>query len=77
MSKLKIDRGLIHQPVDAEGDGYRRHALTADGISPRTLPGMPGGIFSTTSDEHDPEGQRDRGPRRCEFPRCRIPRRGG
>src|SRR5438105_10327261 len=56
MSKLKIDRGLIHQPVDADGDGYRRHALTADGISPRTVPGMPGGIFSTTSDEHDPEG---------------------
>ncbi|TMD17841.1 MAG: hypothetical protein E6J07_06600, partial [Chloroflexi bacterium] len=56
MSKLKIDRGLIHQPVDADGDGYRRHALTADGVSPRTLPGMPGGIFSTTSDEHDPEG---------------------
>jgi 2-oxoglutarate ferredoxin oxidoreductase subunit alpha len=56
MSNLKIDRGLIHQPADADGDGYRRHALTADGISPRTLPGMPGGIFSTTSDEHDPEG---------------------
>ena len=56
MSKLKIDRGLIHQPVDADGDGYRRHAITADGISPRTLPGMPGGIFSTTSDEHDPQG---------------------
>src|SRR5438094_3542247 len=56
MSKLKIDRGVIHQPVDADGDGYHRHALTADGISPRTIPGMPGGIFSTTSDEHDPEG---------------------
>ncbi|TMC41477.1 MAG: 2-oxoacid:acceptor oxidoreductase subunit alpha, partial [Chloroflexi bacterium] len=55
MSKLKIDRGLVHQP-EADGNGYRRHALTADGISPRTLPGMPGGIFSTTSDEHDPQG---------------------
>ena len=48
MSKLKIDRGLVHQP-EADSNGYRRHALTADGISPRTLPGMPGGIFSTTS----------------------------
>jgi 2-oxoglutarate ferredoxin oxidoreductase subunit alpha len=55
MSAFKIDRGLIHQ-ADGDGNGYRRHALTADGISPRTLPGMPGGIFSTTSDEHDPEG---------------------
>src|SRR5256884_3700828 len=54
--KLKTDRGLIHHPAAAVGDTYRRHALTADGISPRTIPGMPGGIFSTTSDEHDPEG---------------------
>src|SRR2546430_199146 len=50
MSKLKIDRGLIHQPVDADGDSYRRHALTADGISPRTIPGMPGGIFSRSEE---------------------------
>ena len=55
MSHFKVDRGLIHQ-ANGDGDGYRRHAITADGISPRTLPGMPGGIFSTTSDEHDPEG---------------------
>ena len=52
---LKVDRGMIFQP-NGDGDGYRRHAITADGISPRTLPGMPGGIFSTTSDEHDPQG---------------------
>src|SRR5207245_6111217 len=39
-----------------ETNGYRRHALTATGISPRALPGTPGGIFSTTSDEHDPQG---------------------
>ena len=55
MGGLTIDRGQIHQP-NGDGDGYRRHAITPDGISPRTLPGMPGGIFSTTSDEHDPEG---------------------
>jgi 2-oxoglutarate/2-oxoacid ferredoxin oxidoreductase subunit alpha len=55
MSQLKVDRGMIFQP-NGDEDGFRRHAFTADGISPRTLPGMPGGIFSTTSDEHDPEG---------------------
>jgi len=55
-SKLKIDRGLVYQPVSPEKNGYRRHAITADGISPRALPGTAGGIFSTTSDEHDPEG---------------------
>jgi 2-oxoglutarate ferredoxin oxidoreductase subunit alpha len=56
MSKLKVDRGLVYQPAEPEKNGYRRHALTADGISPRAVPGTPGGIFSTTSDEHDPEG---------------------
>src|SRR2546421_8668250 len=55
-SKPRTARPLPHHPADTEGNGYRRHALTADGISPRTIPGMPGGIFSTTSDEHDPEG---------------------
>ena len=53
---LRIDRGLLYEPVEPDKDGYRRHAITANGISPRALPGTPGGIFSTTSDEHDPEG---------------------
>jgi 2-oxoglutarate/2-oxoacid ferredoxin oxidoreductase subunit alpha len=56
MSRLRIDRGLVFQPASPEKNGYRRHALTADGISPRSVPGTAGGIFSTTSDEHDPQG---------------------
>jgi len=56
MRKLRIDRGLVFQPISPEKDGYRRHALTSDGISPRSVPGTAGGIFSTTSDEHDPQG---------------------
>lgn len=52
---LKVDRGMIFQP-NGDSESYRRHAITADGISPRTLPGMAGGVFSTTSDEHDPQG---------------------
>jgi 2-oxoglutarate ferredoxin oxidoreductase subunit alpha len=56
MSKLVVDRGALYEPTTPEKDGNRRHALTATGISPRVLPGTPGGIFSTTSDEHDPEG---------------------
>ena len=38
------------------GDGYLRYALTEDGVSPRALPGQEGGIFWSTSDEHDPRG---------------------
>jgi len=53
---LKVDRGKLYQPAMPEKNGYRRHALTDDGISPRAIPGTPGGVFSTTSDEHDPQG---------------------
>lgn len=55
-SRLRIDRGLVYQPQPPDRNGYRRHALTANGISPRAVPGTPGSIFSTTSDEHDPQG---------------------
>src|SRR2546426_2609217 len=53
---MRITRGLVYKQVSPEKNGYRRHAITPDGISPRALPGTAGGIFSTTSDEHDPEG---------------------
>jgi 2-oxoglutarate ferredoxin oxidoreductase subunit alpha len=51
--------------LDANGDGqrpsgetreYLRYALTAEGISPRSRPGVPGGRYWATSDEHDPDG---------------------
>jgi 2-oxoglutarate/2-oxoacid ferredoxin oxidoreductase subunit alpha len=35
---------------------YLRYALTADGLSPRSRPGTPGGRFWSTTDEHDPDG---------------------
>jgi 2-oxoglutarate/2-oxoacid ferredoxin oxidoreductase subunit alpha len=55
-SKLRIDRGPVFDP-SANGHGeFFRHAFTPDGISPRSIPGQPGGAFWTTSDEHDPRG---------------------
>ncbi len=56
MSNLKIDRGLIYQPVDPKKNGYLRHAVTENGISPRSIPGTEGAIFWTTTDEHNPKG---------------------
>ena len=45
---------------DGNGHGdaneYLRYALTEDGISPRSRPGVVGGRFWSTSDEHDPDG---------------------
>ncbi len=53
---LKIDRGLIYEPADPKKNGYLRHAVTENGISPRSLPGTEGAIFWTTTDEHNPKG---------------------
>jgi 2-oxoglutarate ferredoxin oxidoreductase subunit alpha len=40
----------------ARADGYLRYAATEGGVSPRAIPGQEGGVFWTTSDEHDPRG---------------------
>jgi 2-oxoglutarate ferredoxin oxidoreductase subunit alpha len=61
----KIDRGPLARPGKTNGradngrtevNGYLRYAPTPSGVSPRTLPGQEGGVFWTTSDEHDPRG---------------------
>src|SRR5690348_7878541 len=53
-ANLKIDRGLV-KPANTNGN-YERYAFTKDGLSPRAIPGQAGGIFWSTSDEHDPRG---------------------
>ncbi len=40
----------------AEVGGYRRYALSADGVSPMTLPGQPGGAYTGDGLEHDEAG---------------------
>lgn len=58
IGNLTIDRGPRFQP-DGNGSsdsGYLRYAFTETGVSPRAFPGEPGGIFWSTSDEHDPRG---------------------
>ena len=55
--------GLVRMHGDgdrASGHGdvkeYLRYALAEDGISPRSRPGVAGGRFWSTTDEHDPDG---------------------
>lgn len=55
MADLKIDRGALWHP-NGDGTRYLRYAFTESGVSPRSLPGQEGGIFWSTTDEHDPEG---------------------
>lgn len=57
----EIDRGPLAAPSgDGAGGGrvadYLRYALVEGGVSPRTIPGQEGGVFWTTTDEHDPRG---------------------
>ncbi len=59
-SKIKIDRGkLLSQAKLNKIKNYRRYQLTADGISPRSLPGMAKGLFIANSDEGDDYGFTD------------------
>ncbi|MBI3975735.1 MAG: hypothetical protein HY334_05015, partial [Armatimonadetes bacterium] len=37
-------------------DGFKRYRITDSGISPRALPGTPGGIFKVSGTEHDEFG---------------------
>jgi len=53
---LRIDRGAVFQAAENGNSDYLRYEFTADGVSPRAIPGQPGGIFWTTTDEHDPRG---------------------
>jgi 2-oxoglutarate ferredoxin oxidoreductase subunit alpha len=56
-SNLKIDRGQLLTESDlASKSLYKRYEFTPLGISPRAVPGMRGGIFHTTGDEHDELG---------------------
>ena len=55
-----VDRGeLITAPSTSgsSGDGvYKRYKITASGISPRAVPGVPGYTHTAASDEHDEDG---------------------
>lgn len=56
LSGLKIDRGELFDPEKNSNGRYMRYRFTDSGISPRAIPGQPGGIFWASSDEHDQLG---------------------
>jgi 2-oxoglutarate ferredoxin oxidoreductase subunit alpha len=55
VAAVEIDRGkLLNEPV-VFGE-YQRFALTEDGVSPRVIPGMDGGMHLAPGSEHSPAG---------------------
>jgi 2-oxoglutarate ferredoxin oxidoreductase subunit alpha len=54
-----IDRGklLSQEELDALQEfNFKRYRLTEDGISPRSIPGQPGGVHTANSNEHSETG---------------------
>lgn len=64
LGNVKIDPGgrLTQHQLDAIGE-YRRYAITDDGLSPWTVPGMPNGMSLVTGNEHDDWGRVSTDPR--------------
>ncbi|MCD2202157.1 2-oxoacid:acceptor oxidoreductase subunit alpha [Halobacterium sp. KA-6] len=63
MDEVEIDRGKLvdEDEISAwqnEKDQFKAHAVTADGISPRAVPGTEGGVHMSTGLEHDELGRR-------------------
>ncbi|RIO86199.1 2-oxoacid:acceptor oxidoreductase subunit alpha, partial [Staphylococcus haemolyticus] len=60
-NKSQIRRGeLLQSDIEREEDDkqyFRRYALTGNGVSPRPIPGVKGGIHHVTGVEHNEEGK--------------------
>ncbi len=57
---LKIDRGEYADTSKLPAEGrFNRYEDTPSGVSPRSIPGQPGGMFVANSDEHEPTGLAD------------------
>jgi 2-oxoglutarate/2-oxoacid ferredoxin oxidoreductase subunit alpha len=56
--EFPIDRGELITTENGErnGEQYLRYKNTASGISPRAVPGVPGHIHVSGTDEHDEDG---------------------
>lgn len=55
---MEIDRGkLLNDKKLAKLEEFRPFLVTETGVSPRSRPGLRGGVYKVTSDEHDEYGQ--------------------
>jgi len=55
-SRFSIDRGKVLDDWPDASRDYKRYQITADGVSPRLIPGTPRAVGYWDSDEHTEEG---------------------
>jgi len=55
---MVIDQGELITQANGQGNGtpYLRYKNTESGISPRAIPGLPGHLYVSGTDEHDEDG---------------------
>ncbi|MGC8645272.1 MAG: 2-oxoacid:acceptor oxidoreductase subunit alpha [Thermoplasmata archaeon] len=53
LNRVRIDRGKL---ILKETSNYLRYRFTDDGISPRSVPGVKGGLVTIAGDEHGEDG---------------------
>lgn len=60
LDQLQPSRVGFADPTMLKGmDTYQRYTDTANGVTPRSIPGQPGGVHTANSDEHDVIGHAD------------------
>ncbi len=56
LDTVTVDRGKLIEDGELVFGEYKRFAFTDDGVSPRVIPGVPGGMHLAPGSEHNDEG---------------------
>jgi 2-oxoglutarate ferredoxin oxidoreductase subunit alpha len=56
LSKVHVERGKLIDSGEVVFGEYKRFAFTDDGVSPRVIPGIPGGMHLAPGSEHNDAG---------------------
>jgi 2-oxoglutarate/2-oxoacid ferredoxin oxidoreductase subunit alpha len=56
VDRVQIDRGKLIDSGEVVFGEYKRFAFTEDGVSPRVIPGVPGGMHLAPGSEHNDAG---------------------
>lgn len=55
--RVSIDRGKLTKEIQNIEEAFKRYEMTTDGVSPRSIPGVKGGIHHVTGVEHNEVGR--------------------